>query len=109
MSLWGNWSSLEAVEVKGMGSFRGRALSICNPLDLRTVAHITLAIQPLPTRALLGFGFHTPWQSALSEDLGSLTTLGCTGLCEAACSQAQTVVLSRLCLGTGHARRGALR
>lgn len=82
-----------------MGRFRGRALSICHPLVLQTLAHITLTIQPLPTTALLGFGFHAPWQSVLLEDLGSLDTLGCTGLCEAACSQDQTVVLSRLCLG----------
>lgn len=62
MSLWGNGSSLEAVEVKGLGSFRGRALSTCHSLDLRTLVHITLAIQPLPTSARLGFGFLAPWR-----------------------------------------------
>lgn len=78
MSLWGNGSSLEAVEVRGLGSIRGRALSTCHSLDLRTLVHITLAIQPLPTSARLGFGFLAPWQSVPLEDLGSLNTLGCT-------------------------------
>lgn len=73
-------------------------------LDLWTSTDIPLALQSSPARVLLGSGLLWPC-AAPFEDLGTLNILGCTGLCGAACPQAQAVVLS---FGTDWAGRGDL-